>query len=264
MTSARPHHLPGLNLTAAEKTLNTAIQTWNDSFRSKSAEQAVRPFLTVSRQPGAGAILFSHRLAAHLNQNGDRDWSAWDRELVEKVSSEMGISKSIIEMIPDRTHNWLDDLVQNFATSDNAPNAVETRAYKRVAMTIRALAAAGHAILVGQGARFVTAGMPGGIHLWMVAPLEHRIESMAQREGMSRRDAAAKIAQLTRNRKTFYERYWPGKVIEPETFTITVNVAELTVDELIEGVVPMIRARENQRPASGAAKLGARESTTIP
>ena len=47
-------------------------------------ERPERVFVTVSRQPGAGAISFSHRLAERLNQDGQGDWSAWDRELVEK------------------------------------------------------------------------------------------------------------------------------------------------------------------------------------
>jgi hypothetical protein len=42
----------------------------------------------------------------------------------------------------------------------------------------------------------------------------------------------------------FYRRHWPGRTLEPQTFSITFNAAELSMDELIECVVPIIRLRE--------------------
>ena len=106
--------------------------------RTTGGGAAERVFITVSRQPGAGAISFSHRLAERLNQDGQGDWSAWDRELVKKVSAEHGIAEEIIEMIPNRHHNWLDDVLQGFAASPNPPDVVEIRAYMQVATVIRA------------------------------------------------------------------------------------------------------------------------------
>lgn len=209
-----------------------------------TANQQARVFVTVSRQPGAGTISFSHRLAERLNQDGQNDWSAWDRELVEKVSAEHGISKEIIEMIPDRRHNWLDELLQTFSTTQNSPDLVDIRAYKRVIMTIRALATAGHAIIVGQGGTFITQRMPAAIHLRLVAPVEHRTKYMAERDKLSLSEAAARIADVDLRRNDFYRRYWPGTVIAPETFTMTLNSAELSTDDLVTCVLPLIRSRE--------------------
>jgi hypothetical protein len=71
------------SLETAEKALRAAIHAWSHPGRVMDAP--VREFVTVSRQPGAGAISFSHRLAARLNRGGGSDWSAWDRELVGKL-----------------------------------------------------------------------------------------------------------------------------------------------------------------------------------
>jgi cytidylate kinase len=236
-------HLPAGNIAPADKTLRAAIQSWNNTPPGAIGD---RPpvFVTVGRQPGAGAISFSHRLAARLNESANADWSAWDRELVEKVSAEHGIAKEIIEMIPNRHHNWLDELLQNFSQSMNPPDLVEIRAYRRVAMTIRALAMAGHAIIVGQGGTFITEKMPSAIHLRLVAPLEHRIKYTAERDEVALRVAAAKIVEIDHRRAEFYRRYWPTKAVAPETFTMTLNSTELSVDELVECVFPVVRSRE--------------------
>ena len=195
----RYSYLP-IAVQAAEKTLKTAIQSWNHPFGLSRTEQKAQVFVTVSRQPGAGAISFSHRLAERLNQDGQNDWSAWDSELVEKVSAEHHIAKEIIEMIPNRHHNWLDDMLQGFLSSQCPPDIAEIRAYKMVVMTIRALATAGHAIIVGQGGNFITERMPGGIHLRLVAPLEHRIKYKAEYDKISLHAAAAQINEIEQRR----------------------------------------------------------------
>jgi cytidylate kinase len=242
--SNRYSHFSASQLEPAEKILKGAIHSWNHPGDERSTEQQARVFITVSRQPGAGAISFSHRLAERLNQDDQKDWSAWDRELVEKVSAEYGIAKEIIEMIPGRRHNWLDELLQTFSASQNSPDLVDIRAYKRVVMTIHALATAGHTIIVGQGGTFITQRMPAAIHLRLVAPVEHRIKYTAERDKISLGDAAMQIADIDQRRTEFYRRYWPGTAIAPETFTMTLNSAELSTNELVACVLPLIRIRE--------------------
>jgi cytidylate kinase len=239
-------HLTAARFEPAERALRAAIHTWNHDAKQPAIERPERVFVTVSRQPGAGAISFSHRLAERLNQNGPSDWSAWDRELVAKVSTERGIAQEIIEMIPNRHHNWLDDLLQGFAISPNPPDVVEIRAYKQVATVIRALATAGHAIIVGQGGNFITEGMPAAIHLRLVAPLEHRIKCTAEHDKILLHEAAAQLVDIDQRRAEFYRRYWPGKVIAPEAFTMTLNSAELSLDELVESAFAVIQVRERR------------------
>jgi hypothetical protein len=246
----RYNHLPSCQLEPAERTLRAAIHTWNHDAGRPVTERPQRVFVTVSRQPGAGAISFSHRLAERLNRDGQGDWSAWDRELVAKVSAEQGIAEEIIEMIPNRHHNWLDDLLQGVGISPNPPDVIETRAYKQVAKVIRALAAAGHAIIVGQGGTFITEQMPGAIHVRLVAPLEYRIKCTAEQDKISLHEAAAQIVDIDQRRTEFYRRYWPGKVIAPETFTLTLNSAQLSLDELVDCVFPLIRSREAKEKRS--------------
>jgi cytidylate kinase len=247
--------LLAMQLEPAEKILRAALHSWQKS--SEQAERRRRVFVTVSRQPGAGGITFSHQLAERLNQEAkfklDADWAAWDHELVEKVSAEHGIAREIIEAIPNTRHNWLEQLLQGFSLSNNPPDLAEIRAYKRVAMTIRALATAGHAIIVGQGGTFITQEMPAAIHLRLVAPLEHRIQYTAARDNLSLHDAAARIVEIDQRRAEFYRRYWPGKKIAPETFTMTLNSAELSVEEMVQIVLPLIRSRENRETCACAA-----------
>jgi hypothetical protein len=233
----------GFHLDMAGKVLTAALHSWTRGAPDTPAG-APRVFVTVSREPGAGAISFSHRLAERLNGAGADDWSAWDRELIDRVSAEHGISTELLERIPDRHRGWLTSLVDGMSNRSPLPEFAELRAYKRVVLAIRALAERGHAIIVGQGGTFVTEHMPGSIHLRLVAPLAHRIKHTADREKLSLRDAAARVADADAHRAEFFRRFWHRKTIAPDCFTMTLNSGDLSIHEMVEAVLPVVRIRE--------------------
>ena len=92
--------------------------------------------------------------------------------------------------------------------------------------------------------------MPGAIHVRLVAPLEHRIKCTAEQDKISLHDAAAQIVDIDQRRTEFYRRYWPGKVIAPEAFTMTLNSAELSLDELVDSVFAVIQGHETRAKRS--------------
>jgi cytidylate kinase len=234
-------------LEIASAILNAAIHKWT---HESHVEMVIPPraFVTVSREPGAGAISFSHRLAQRLNEPYGGDWTAWDKELIDKVSAEQGIAKEAIEAVELQPQNWLAELLEGL-TSHDEKSMEEFRVYKRIATAIRALSGAGHTIIVGRGGQFVTANMPGAIHIRLVAPLEYRIKHTATHYNLTLSEAAKRIASDEKSRKTFYHRYWSNKALTADSFTMTLNAAELSVDELVECVIPVIRLRETLRTA---------------
>jgi cytidylate kinase len=268
--SGRSNKFTSFSLEPAETILRCALHSWNHPEDRPVIPLPARAFVTVSRQPGAGAITFSHRLAERLNSDKEvtgeqADWSAWDRELVQKVSEETGVAKEIIEMMPNRRNTWMDDLLQILFEGPNPADVAELHAYKQMILTVRALATAGHAIIVGQGGLFITQGIPAAIHLRLVAPLAHRISYTAEREKISHQQAVELVAESDRKRAEFYHRYWPRHVIAPEIFTMTLNSAELTLDELVESVLPVIRDPEiaSEHPTGSFAKEVARVNETM-
>jgi len=232
----------------ASAVLKAALYCWNHPNRGAAVKP--RAFVTVSRQPGTGGRLFAHRLMERLNEMPAGDWTAWDNELFDRISAEDPIEKQVLEALEQQPLTWLDEFVRGYSMKNGRHHMPELYAYKRIAMAIRALAEAGHTILVGRGSQFVTDEMSGGIHVRLVAPIEHRIKYVAAKFNLSSHNAASRIAAADGDRQTFYRRFWAGKEIDPETFDATLNVAELCVNEMVECVLPLIRARE------GVASVG--------
>ena len=154
-------------------------------------------FITISRQPGIATDEFARHLAKRLSSSS-AGWKVWDRELVEKVAADHHIVAELIAALGQSGRSWLEDFVQGLAIS--AGSLEELAMYRRVATTIRALAQAGNAIVIGRGAVHITANMPGGVHVRLVAPWGYRVWRLAEELGISRDEAAKEIERLEHER----------------------------------------------------------------
>lgn len=206
-------------------------------------DEPARPFITISREVGAGGWTLAQRLADALNAGGRAQpaWSTWDRELVEKVAADHKLSRDVIETLEERDHSWLSDLIAGMGSGDLG-GSEEAKVYGRVAATIRAIAKAGHAVICGRGGVFVTRHMPRGIHIRLVAPLEHRIAYMASTMGLTHESAGREVATRERNRQAFFRRHWPAESLGGDAFTVTYNTAAVSSDAIAESVLCIVRA----------------------
>lgn len=201
------------------------------------------PFITLSREPGAGAWSLAQQLVQCLNADdpAGRPWTAWDRELMEKVARDYHLSTQLIDSLEEANHSWLTEFLSGLSSADVPEQADEARIYGRMVATIRALAQAGRVVIVGAGSVFVTRPMPGGIHVRLVAPLEKRIEFMAHTCNMTPKAAAARIKEMEHNRQVFFRRYWPKEAIAPESFALTINTATLSTETIIDLLKTVVR-----------------------
>jgi len=113
--------------------------------------------------------------------------------------------------------------------------------------TIRALAQAGHVLLIGRGSVFATEDMDGGIHVRLVAPRKDRVRNIARSVEKSQADAEAWIAHQEKSRAAFYKRFWPGKALDPDTFTLTINTSSVDGAEMIALLAALIKERATRR-----------------
>jgi len=221
------------------------------------AQRAARPrglFVTINRQAWAGGWSLAQRLVDELN-NCERDarqpWTCWDRELVEKVAADHHISHQLIESLEDSGRSWLEEFLASLSSDKH--QAEELKVYRRVAATIRALAEVGRVVIVGRGGSYITRGIPGGTHVRLVAPADHRIRSMARKLGIPPDEAAVRVRQIDQNRLAFYRRYWPNESLSPESFTVTLNAAEIDEQTMVDCLARLIHGRHNAPAAAAAA-----------
>jgi cytidylate kinase len=197
-----------------------------------------QPFVTISREPGAGGNSLARELADALNADDaddrDKPWAPWDGELVEKVAADYHLSAQLIERLDEGRPTSLADYVGNLVVGPAGGYVEESRVFAHLSRTIRALANSGRTVIVGRGAAFITRHLPQGIHLRLVAPFEWRVARMADELKLPRHDAANWVRQNERRRHAYIHRHWPDQSLGPESFTLTFNCARLATTEMVD------------------------------
>ena len=227
-----------------------------------------QPFVTISRQPGAGGRTLARALVGRLDRSdpADRPWTIWDRELVEKVAQEEHIPVSLVETLDaeGRPRSLFGDFLASFSAKNDAVDLDEFQVYRRVARAARALARAGRAVIVGRGGVYATSDLPGGVHVRLVAPLQDRITHMARVLNTSEEEAAREVDRLDRYRETFHRRYWHDKALLPEIFTLTLNTSRVSDEEMVNCIVPLVPRSPVAAPRPAAPTEVAAPTATAP
>ncbi|HUB26418.1 MAG TPA: cytidylate kinase family protein [Tepidisphaeraceae bacterium] len=242
----------GYSKRSAQDLLREAVCQWKNADRGL---RPAEPFVTISRQPSTGVDALPGRLAMRLKHEQSGDWSIWDHSLISKTSSAPDIARGLERVIAEQPEGWMQELADGYVIGLERCNPAEFTVYRRVTAAIRSLAAAGRVIIVGQGGMFVTHGMQSGIRVRIVAPIEHRIQCMADEFELTRDEAAGRVAQADHGRDVFFHRYWPGRVVTPEAFAATFNTAEMSIDDIVEGIVSILRARQAMRARKAHLRL---------
>lgn len=198
------------------------------------------PFITISRQAGAGGRSLAYLLSERLNaiNPADRPWETFDRELVEKAAADHQISTELIDSLENTSHTWLAEFFDGLSLRDRG-NPSDLQIFHRVAATVRALAQAGRVVLVGCGAGFIAANMPGGIHIRLVARFEHRVITISRLMSLPLDQAAARVRDMDRNRIAFYKRFFPEKQLMAEEFAMTLNSSQLGEEQMVAAILPL-------------------------
>jgi cytidylate kinase len=201
------------------------------------------PFITISRQAGAGGRTIGRLLAARLNTSAaegtaDHPWQCLDRELVERIAADHHLSTDLIRSLEHSSHTWITEFFSGLSREDNNPS--ELSVFHRVVETVRALARAGHVILIGQGSVFITRDMPRGLHVRIVAPLEWRVRNFARLENLSETEARKRVLVLDGQRQAFVNRFWPGTTLNVEQFHATLNAGLLSDQQIAAALLPLV------------------------
>jgi Cytidylate kinase-like family len=229
-----------------------AILTSVRSVLSRQRSQAAagrpfarpEPFITISRQAGAGAHTLASMLVDRLNELGAdaRPWAAWDRAAIETVAADERIPAALLLSLEEESP-WMEQFFDALPTNADPADLREFKAYRGVADTVRGLARAASAVIVGRGGVYATRDLPGGVHVRLVAPVDYRVARVAREQGVSPEAAEAKVRRLDRERAAFQRRYFGGDVPSPELFTLILNVADMTDEQMADAIVSLVLGR---------------------
>ena len=108
---------------------------------------------------------------------------------------------------------------------------------------ITKLAIQGRYIFIGRGATTILADLPNKLSFRLEAPLEWRINRVAQMKNMSHLEAEEYVLKSDDKRQRFTESLM-GRKYDNSDFDIIFNYASLSDDQIVEVVVNILKSRK--------------------
>jgi len=230
-----------LHMNSSPSTSNPTQDTalWRDS-RPPWIKPAA-PFITISRECCSGGSALAQLLASRLAADapGGARWSTFGGNVVKEMLHAHHLPLEFERFLPEDSvpevraaigeivgrHPSLWDLVQK--TND----------------MMRQRARDGRVIFVGRGANFATAGMPGGVHVRLVAPADHRARFYAQRFQVTWERAFIHNSRCDAARRRYVTTHFNANVSDPAAYDLVINTAHVPLAEAAEMIAAHIRAQ---------------------
>lgn len=196
--------------------------------------RAAAPTITLSRQFGCEGYPLAETLQALLTARTGETWTVFDKALIERVSQETKLSERLFGSIGEQTEllDALANVVHSWRT--------QSEAYELLARYIVRIAREGNAIIVGRGGAVVASGLPNCFHVRLEAPREHRVESIRERLGVDRAQAAALVAEHDRKRERFLERFLHCSLADTRHYHVVFNTSRSTVERIAQSIVALM------------------------
>lgn len=208
-----------------------------------------RPFITISREAGAGGHALASSLMRQMAEHPDlelfKDWQMFDQEIYKQLSSNPRIKVSLDSLLAKEYRSVLEDMVLSLVSNATPQSEVLAEMFR----LIRTLATWGRVILVGRASSFLTRELPLGVHVRLVAPRELRVKRMAAFLNVPEPKAAAMIDEQDEARRKLVKTYFTRDIRDPLSYDVVFNTDAVSIGTVASTILRLVdyRCREWRR-----------------
>jgi cytidylate kinase len=218
-----------------------SLDEWRAYLLAQAKEYRVeikekRPAVTISRETGAGAITIGQMVTdsfQSLEKGRLHSWALFDQNIVKAVLEDQSLPERLEEFIKEEAKPAVKDAFEELlGLHPSTPDLVRSKS-----RTIRKLAAAGGVVLIGRGAHIICANLSNALHVRLVAPLETRVQHIADYFKLSEKEAAKYVEKTDRSRKEYVRRYFGADVADPHQYHLVINAGKVGYQEAAKIIV---------------------------
>jgi len=211
-------------------------------------QSLANPFVTISREAGAGGITIGEKLIEFLRKNdraAAQSWTVFDKNLVAKVIEDHNLPAKFAELMSESVTSDMEEFIEELY--DLRPS--EEALLHKTSQTIFHLAQLGNSVLVGRGSNVITQKLPHGFHIRLVAPRDKRISHIQNYYNFTRERAVEFIKKEDAGRKKYLKRFFDKDVDDPLLYNLVINTSTTSYDDvalIIGEEILRIRERMNE------------------
>lgn len=204
------------------------IKILEDSSKKKT--QVTNPFVTISRQAGAGGITIGEKLVAYLWENDKATkcpWAIFDKTLVSRVLEEHKFPGVFSEYMPESKVSQVDDIMEELF----GLHPSEWTLVQKTSETILNLAQMGNVILVGRGSNIITRKLDHGFHIRLIASPEKRVEHLQEYYKLDKKKAVKFMEKEDKGRRDYAKEHFDKNIDDPLQYDLIINTDQISYDQ---------------------------------
>jgi len=236
--------------------------------RGRSAEEwawGQAPFVTISREPGAGGHALAEATLRALARRKDADWArgwqTFDDALMKLVESQPRLKSSLNSLLREEYFTAGHDVLRQVFLRSVPQDVVLGRVFR----SLRGLAGVGKVVILGRGGACLTRDLPGGVHVRLCASRASRLQRLQELWGLPRLKTERKMRELEESRAALIRDHFGRDVGDPLLYDACWNADRVSFAEIADWVVDRLAALvpklERSREKAGAPVKSVKDVT---
>jgi len=201
------------------------------------------PFVTISRQAGAGGHSLAEKLLELFAKESDRDlfggWQLFDQRLCEMIVRDPRLKVSIDHLLTEEYRSRADEFIRNLVTADTHQDIVMNKIFE----TIRMLAIIGKVVIVGRAGSQVTKGLGSGVSVRLVAAEQDRVQRIMKLRGIDEKTARRSIERQDSGRQRLLRQHFGVDIDNPLLYDAIWNTSAVRPIAIAGTITTLIKER---------------------
>ncbi len=213
-----------------EEYFERKLTTHKETIKRKSSY--VEPFVTISRETGAGGIQFGDLLVDYLNKYDTKrknDWKIFDKNILEQIIQEHDLPAEMAKYISEKKISEIQGVLEQLFSLHPSEQMLITKASN----TILHLALLGNVILIGRGSNIITKELQGGLHIRLIDTLEKKIKNIQSIFNLDKNEAIKFIKKEDKERKQYLKKYFSSDIEDVSLYSMVLNLNHFSTDEAV-------------------------------
>lgn len=204
--------------------------------------------ITINRELGSGGRTIGEKLAKRLHV------PFYDKALIQGLKEKYSLTTEEIERLKGQQHNWWADFKRSLKIMPSfaAPNIIPSQTaipdflitddiFQSETQILKGIAEDESCVIAGRSGFYVLRDHPNHLSILIQAPMEHRINHLVSKRGITPAEAEKIIKEVDKGRERYVKKYTGTSRYDTRNYDIVFNAANHTEDEIVDLIMKYIQ-----------------------
>ena len=198
--------------------------------------------ITINREVGSGGHTVGRLLAERLNVK------YYDKALVAGLTEKFGLTLDEIERIKAQKKTWWNEFNNYYKTLVNSPilpMEAEVRLttesmFETEKAILEGLAQEESCVVAGRSSFLVFRDWPNHLSVFVQASMQHRINRLVQKRGITEQEACDVIEQMDKSRETYIQKCDDTTRYDTRNYQLVLSMDDMTPEAAVNVIMSYI------------------------